>query len=196
MYSCGFIEWLCKHRIMVIGLLAIVGALSLSSSTYGDQRLLRIGNRRLSIDCAGLPDGNATVVLMPGGGEPAKNWTKVQTQVATFARVCTYDPAGSGDSDKTAEPQSADELIEDLHALLETAAEKKPYVLVAHSLAGILARRFARRFPDEIAAFVFVDSSHEEQAWRLHELDPGGPPLNEKVARMGFYTTPGRRLTW
>ena len=192
----GFFRWLRERRTNVIGLLAIAGALSLSAPACGQQRMLRIGDRRLSINCAGAPTGKATVVLMPGGGEPAKNWAKVQAQVATFARVCTYDPAGSGDSDKTAEPQSADELVEDLHSLLATAAERKPYVLVAHSLAGIVARRFAARFPNEVAAFVFVDSAHEEQSWRLHEIDPGGPFPADKIARMGFFTTPGERLTW
>jgi len=196
MCSRGSLQRLRERRTILIGLLAIVGALSLSLPAYGQQRLLRVGDRRLSINCAGAPKGKATVVLMPGGGEPAKNWAKVQAQVSTFARACTYDPAGSGDSDETAEPQSAGELVEDLHALLEAAAEKKPCVLVAHSLAGIVARRFAAKFPNEVAAFVFVDSAHEEQAWRLHEIDPGGPFPADKIARMGFFTTPGERLNW
>lgn len=195
MYAHVLFQGLRELRT-VIALVAMLGAFALSCPVYGEQRLLRFGNRRLSIDCAGLSHGNATVVLMPGGGEPSKNWAKVQAKVATFSRACAYDPAGSGDSDKTAEPQSADELVQDLHALLETAGEKKPYVLVAHSLAGILARRFASRFPDEVAAFVFVDSTHEEQAWRLHELDPGGQFPSDQLARMGFFTTAGQRLTW
>lgn len=177
-------------------LLALAGMLCLQVGISGEERLVRIGDRRLAINCAGQGSHKPTVLLMPGGGEPAKNWTKVQAEVAAFAHVCTYDPAGSGDSDKTAEPQSAEEFVDDLHALLEAAGEKKPYVLVAHSLAGILARHFATRFPNEAAAFVFVDSSHEEQAWRLHEIDPGGPPLTAKVARMGFFITPGQRLEW
>jgi len=196
MCSRGSFQRLRERRTILIGLLAIVGALSLSFLANGQQRMLRIGDRRLSINCTGAPRGTATVVLMPGGGEPAKNWAKVQAETAKFARVCTYDPAGSGDSEKTAEPQSAGELVEDLHALLEAAAEKTPYVLVAHSLAGIVARRFAAKFPKEVAGFVFVDSAHEEQAWRLHEIDPGGPFPADKIARMGFLTTPGERLTW
>src|SRR5215813_6145761 len=185
-----------KSQRFAITLLALVGMLCLQVRASGEERLVRIGDRRLAINCAGQGSHNPTVLLMPGGGEPAKNWTKVQAEVAAFAHVCSYDPAGSGDSDKTAEPQSAEQFVDDLHALLAAAGEKKPYILVAHSLAGILARRFATRFPDEAVAFVFVDSSNEEQAWRLHEIDPGGPPLTDKVARMGFFITPGQRLDW
>jgi pimeloyl-ACP methyl ester carboxylesterase len=171
-------------------------ALSLQLGAHGEERLVRVGARRLSINCSGQPPRNASIILMPGGGEPSKNWAKVQVDVATFAYVCSYDPAGSGASDKTDEPQSADEVVNDLHGLLEAAGERKPYILVANSLAGIFARRFATRFPNEVAAFVFVDSSHEEQSWRLHEIDPGGPPLSDKFARMGFFITPGERLGW
>jgi hypothetical protein len=43
---------------------------------------------------------------------------------------------------------------------------------------------------------VFVDSSHEEQALRLHELDPQGPGLDDVTARLGYYVKPGQRLEW
>jgi hypothetical protein len=43
---------------------------------------------------------------------------------------------------------------------------------------------------------VFVDSSPEEQAWRLHELDPQGPGLDDMTARLGYYVKPGERLQW
>ena len=185
-----------EHRVLAIGLVAMTAAISSYVPAYGQQRLISIGERRLSINCGGQRTDDTTVVLMPGGGEPASDWAKVQPKVATFARVCSYDPAGSGNSDNTAEPQSADEFVDDLHALLKAASESKPFVLVANSLAGIFARRFATRFPDEVAGFVFVDSSHEEQAWRLHEIDPGGPPLSDKFARMGFFIKPGQRLDW
>ena len=196
MHSHGFFWWLPGHRTLVMGLVAVIGVTSFCVPAYGQKRLLRVKDRRLSIDCAGPLQSKATVMLLPGGGEPSKNWAKVQAEVASFARTCTYDPAGSGDSDKIAEPQSADDLVEDLHGLLEAAGERKPYVLVAHSLAGIVARRYATRFPADVAAFVFVDSTHEEQAWRLHEIDPGGPFAPDKISRMGFFTTPGQRLTW
>jgi len=41
--------------------------------------------------------------------------------------------------------------------------------------AGIYARGYVTKFPHEVRGLVFVDSSHEEQALRLRELDPKGP---------------------
>jgi len=136
-------------------------------------------------------------VLSAGGGRTAKDWEKVRPAIAAFARVCSYDRAGYGESDKVdEEPQSANEIVSDMHALLKASGEKAPFVLVAHSIAGIYVRNYAAKFPGEAAAFVFVDSSHEEQAARMHEIDPQGPGLDDRTARMGFFVKPGERLEW
>ncbi len=65
---------------------------------------------------------------------------------------------------------------------------------MSHSNSGFYARRFVTRYPREAAGLVFVDSSHEEQALRLHELDPQGPGLDDLTARLGFFVKPGEHL--
>jgi pimeloyl-ACP methyl ester carboxylesterase len=112
--------------------------------------------------------------------------------------VCSYDHANFGESDKApVQLQSVDEVVDDLHGWLKTSGEKGPFILVGHSNSGLYARRFESRYPREVAGLVFVDSAHEEQALRLHELDPQGPEgLGDVTARLGFYVKPGERLEW
>lgn len=174
----------------------LVGANLLATSVlaFGQHRMISLGDHRLSIDCDGKV-GSATIVLIAGQGRTAKDWSKVQPAVSAFARVCSYDRAGLGESDKVPKPQSLDETVDDLHGLLHGAVERPPFVLVGHSIAGIYCRRFTTRFAGEVGGLVFVDSSHEEQAWRLHEVDPKGPPLNEALADF-FFIKPGQRLEW
>src|SRR4051812_7122411 len=126
----------------------VLALLALAIPAFAEHRLISIGDRRLSIDCDANPSSTATVLLLAGGGRTAKDWSKVQPAVSKFARVCSYDRAGLGESEKTAKPQSAAEIVDDLHALLEAAGEKPPYVLVGHSVAGIYCRRFVTKFPD------------------------------------------------
>jgi pimeloyl-ACP methyl ester carboxylesterase len=169
-----------------------------SIAVFGEHRMVSIGNRRLSIDCDGDAGHSATVVLIAGGWRTAADWAKVQPAVSRFARVCSYDRAGLGDSDKaTSKEQSAEEVVDDLHALLKASGEKGPFILVAHSIAGIYARRFVTKYPGEAAGLVFVDSSHEEQGLRLHQLDPKEPAPDEGTAQdLGLYMKPGQRLKW
>lgn len=179
-----------------ISMLVLIGMLGASLPASAEQRLVSIGDRRLSIDCQGTAKGAPIVVLMAGGGRPAKDWEKVQPTVAREARVCSYDRAGLGASDKTPKLQTAQEIVDDLRALLKAAGEAGPYVLVAHSMAGIYARGFESRFPRETAALVLVDSSHEEQFLRLRQLAPDLPLPPEVTASQGLFAEPGQRLAW
>lgn len=177
-------------------LLAIAVLMGASSSVFGEQRMISIGDRRISVYCDGKAGSSPTVILIPAGGSTAKNWAAVQPEVSGFSRACSYDHAGHGESDKApVAVQSVDEVVDDLHAWLKASGEKTPFILVSHSIAGLYARRFVTRFSSEVAGLVFVDSSHEEQAWRLHELDPQGPGLDEMTARLGYFVS-GQRLQW
>jgi pimeloyl-ACP methyl ester carboxylesterase len=159
--------------------------------------MISVGDRRLAVYCEGDAARSPTVILIPAGGSTAKDWVKVQPEVSGFARVCSYDHANFGASDKApVKLQSADEVVEDLHGWLKASGEKAPFILVAHSIAGIYARRFLAKYRGEIAGLVFVDSSHEEQVLRLHELDPQGPAPDDITARLGYFVKPGERLEW
>jgi pimeloyl-ACP methyl ester carboxylesterase len=172
------------------------GLLATSITAFGEHRMISLGDRRLSIDCDGKA-GSATVVLIAGGGRTAEDWAKVQPAVSKFARVCSYDRAGFGASDKAGSKlQSVDEVVDDLHGLLKASDEKRPFILVGHSVAGIYARSFVTKFPREVAGLVFVDSAHEEQALRFHELDPNWQALDEEAAQWGLFVKPGERLEW
>ncbi len=173
------------------------GLLAASVSAFGEHKMISIGDRLLSVYCDGEAGRSPTVVLIPAGGRTAEDWATIQPPVSSFTRVCSYDHANFGVSDKApVKLQSVDEVVDDLHGWLKASGEKGPFILVSHSNSGFYARRFVTRYPREAAGLVFVDSSHEEQALRLHELDPQGPGLTDVTARLGFYVKPGERLEW
>jgi pimeloyl-ACP methyl ester carboxylesterase len=53
-----------------------------------------------------------------------------------------------------------EQTVADLHAVLNAAGEKAPYVLAGASIGGIYIRAYQRAFPDEIAGLVFTNSSN------------------------------------
>jgi pimeloyl-ACP methyl ester carboxylesterase len=50
----------------------------------------------------------------------------------------------------------------ELHALLAAARVKGPYVLVGHSIGGLIARVYAEQYPAEVAGLVLLDPTHED----------------------------------
>jgi pimeloyl-ACP methyl ester carboxylesterase len=86
----------------------------------------------------------------------------VQPEIAKTTRVCSYDHAGAGWSDPRGGPETVDGVVADLHAALQAAGEKTPFVMVGAQLGGIFARSYHLRYPGEVVGFVFVDALHED----------------------------------
>jgi pimeloyl-ACP methyl ester carboxylesterase len=128
-------------------------------------QMVDVGGYRLHIDCRG--NGTPTVVMEAGLGDPSLIWALAQPQISAGTRVCSYDRAGLGWSDLSPKPRTADIMVEELHTLLKNANIQGPYVLVGHSVGGMLMRLFAHKYPVEVVGVVLVDSTHEDQFLRL-----------------------------
>src|SRR5262245_12874333 len=135
-----------KGTIMRGALIFLALVLSASISAVGQAnnkkaavqpRMISVGDRRVAVYCDGAAGRSPTVILIPGGGRPAQDWEKVQPAVASFARVCSYDPPNIGASDRApANIQSPDEALADFHTWLKASGEKGPFILVGHSGEG------------------------------------------------------------
>jgi pimeloyl-ACP methyl ester carboxylesterase len=123
-------------------------------------KLVDIGGYKLHINATGK--GSPTVVLIAGAGDFSFDWSLVQPEVSRFARVASYDRAGMAWSDPGPTPRTMAQEAYELHLLLMKAAIPPPYVLVGHSVGGLIARVYASQYPQEVAGMVLVDSTHED----------------------------------
>jgi pimeloyl-ACP methyl ester carboxylesterase len=134
-----------------------------------------VGGRKIHLECKG--DGAPAVILISGYRNNAGIWTvepgpgptPVFEGVAQFTRVCAYDRPGTildadhlSRSDPVPMPRTADAIVAELHATLETAGIKGPYVLAAHSLGGLFARLYAATYPEDVAGLLLVDTWQED----------------------------------
>jgi pimeloyl-ACP methyl ester carboxylesterase len=119
-----------------------------------------VGGRQLLLHRSGA-EGTA-VVFLPGTGMVGLDYLEIHDQISAFATSVLYDRAGTGWSDRVELPRTAAEVADELRDLLHAAGVAAPYLLVAHSLGGAYARRFAQRFPDEVAGLVSLEGLHED----------------------------------
>ena len=124
-------------------------------------RLVSAGEFRLNLYCTG--QGSLTVVLEAGLADSLDAWRRVQPNIERFTRVCSYDRAGYGYSDPGPMPRTSDRIASELHAALESASEKPPYLLVGSSFGGYIVRVFNGKYPDQVEALVLVDATQEDQ---------------------------------
>lgn len=113
--------------------------------------------------------GGPAVVFLAGGGALGLYYWNVQQRAAEFTTSVTYDRLGTGWSDPVPLPRTGTQVTDDLHELLRAAAVPGPYVLVGHSLGGLYARLYAKRFPNDVAGLVLLDPTPENLADYLPE---------------------------
>jgi pimeloyl-ACP methyl ester carboxylesterase len=152
------------------------GAAEQNGSTTSNGRLIDIGGgRKIYLECQGA--GSPTVIFISGRSDRSDIWKTVAKTakpgpavypaVTQFTRACIYDRPGTftimGDtvepsrSTSTPQPTTAKDGVEDLHALLTAAKVPGPFVLVAHSWGGMIARLYASTYPCDVVGLVLVD---------------------------------------
>jgi len=164
-------RWIAR---VALGLLGLVALALICGATYealarkrfasrlsSSGTLVDIGGRSLQLDCRGT--GSPTIVFETGlGSMGALDWALVHDELARTSRACSYSRAGILASDPGVGVRDANAVAEDLHALLTRAGEHAPLVFVAHSLGGLFALTYTRKFGSEVAGLVLVDTLHPD----------------------------------
>lgn len=127
--------------------------------------------------------GSPAVIFEGGAGAGIASWSTVQSEIAKSAMTVSYDRAGLGQSQPGPKPRSAKQIATELHAALEKAGVKPPYVLVGHSLGGIFVRVFADMYPKEVAGMVLIDPSQEAFAEWLDKSPHKPKPNIERLSK-------------
>jgi pimeloyl-ACP methyl ester carboxylesterase len=97
------------------------------------------------------------------GGNFNRAWIKIMAELAPDNTIFAYNRPGNGESDAVTTPRDGEHVVAELRVLLHSEGLNPPYVLVGHSSGGLYMQYFARRYPDEVAALVLVDSTHPNQ---------------------------------
>ena len=135
-------------------------------------RLIDVDGHQMHINCVG--NKSPTIILESGAGGFSLEWVNIQKALSKYVRICAYDRAGYGWSEMGPLPRTTKRITMELYTLLQNAGIHGPYILVGHSFGGYTAQYFARRFKNEIAGLVLIDSSHPEQVFRLPENQASG----------------------
>ena len=128
-------------------------------------RMVAMGDYQMHIQETG--NAGPVVVLEAGMGHNSLIWFKVQEEIGTFARVVSYDRAGTGWSEVSPQPRDSNHIAAELKTLLTKANVEGPYIMVGHSLGGLYVRSFAHAYPEDVAGMVLIDATHEEQFERF-----------------------------
>jgi pimeloyl-ACP methyl ester carboxylesterase len=143
--------------------------------THRERKRLRPAGRMIEVESGMMHmlatgSGSPTVVLETGVAGYFGMWEWVQQELGKYTRVVSYDRAGLGFSEKSTGKRDAAAMARQLAEMLRRAGERPPYILVGHSLGGLLVMAYAQLFPETTAGLVLVDPWHPNQTERSPEL--------------------------
>jgi pimeloyl-ACP methyl ester carboxylesterase len=130
--------------------------------------MVSIGTHDIHLNCVG--NGSPTVVFESDLDQYGSlSWVPVQESIEQVTRACSYDRAGILWSEPGLIPRDGETIASELHAVLDSAGEEGPYVLVGHAFGGAYVRIFAGKYPDDVGGMVLLESSHPEMLTRFAE---------------------------
>jgi pimeloyl-ACP methyl ester carboxylesterase len=186
--------WLKKSAIGLALLLAAATAVAFVFQARRDARILEqnpppgqfvdVGGHNLHYRLLGA--GPVTFVLEGGAGEYGATWEGIEGDLGDIGRVFVYDRAGMGWSEQGPHPRTISRIVGELHRALDRANVPGPYVLVGHSLGGVIATLYAMEHSAQVAALLLLDPSHKDQVRRL----PQAPAWQRMLATQLTRTAP------
>ncbi len=127
--------------------------------------------------------GGPTVLFEAGIAATNLNWFHIQEHVSHFTFTASYDRSGLGWSSPCRTQRTPGNIAAELHDLLQCAEIKPPYILVGHSFGGLVMRRYALNYPEDVAGVVLLDPMRCEEWPPLDPSKQSQIDLGKKLIR-------------
>ena len=155
--------------------------------------LVSIGTHSLFVSASGPPrhPTEPIIIIFAGSNAACSSWQPVAIEIQTFARILLYDRSGLGKSESGPNRDTGAIAADELTSLLRAIDVSGPYVLVAHSYGGCVAREFLQLHQRNVIGMVLSETGtetkcqHAEEQYRKQIL--GDSPLSVIRGESAFH---------
>lgn len=152
--------------VIIVILLFIAAVYTVNQiSSYSEQKRMEPYGQHVSVDGKQMNvsiqgQGEETVVLLPGYGTaaPALDFKPLISELTPYYKVVVIEPFGYGLSDQTEKERSTANIVSEIHEALQRLHIDR-YILMAHSISGIYSLDYVNQYPNEVKAYIGLDSS-------------------------------------
>ncbi|GAB6991774.1 alpha/beta hydrolase [Paenibacillus pini] len=153
--------------VIVIAIVLFLGIVYITNiiSTNSEAKKIEPYGQHVSVDGKNMNvfiqgEGKETIVLLPGYGTaaPALDFKPLISELSPYYKVVVIEPFGYGLSDITEKERSIENMVSETHEALQ-ALHIERFILMGHSIAGIYGLDYVNKYPNEVSAFVGIDSS-------------------------------------
>lgn len=111
-----------------------------------------------------LGEGENLIVLLHGGGilSPIMEFKAISELLAQNFKVLVIECFGYGLSDNINKERTIENITDEIHRVL-SAYQFKKYIIIGHSIAGVYSLFYTNKYPEEVIAFIGIDTSVPKQ---------------------------------
>lgn len=154
-----------RALVLFVGIVFIVHVISKGVEknkieTYG--QYVTVDDKQMNVFIQG--SGPQTIVLLPGQGTPSPvlDFKLLIDELSPDYRVVAIEPFGYGLSDTTDKARTTENIVSEIHEAVQQLDIGR-YILMGHSITGLYGVSYVNSYPDEVLAFVGIDSSVPNQ---------------------------------
>ncbi|MEM1104996.1 MAG: alpha/beta hydrolase [Pseudomonadota bacterium] len=167
---------------LLVGLFLLFGAVTYQIRSAQERaafprqgQLVDVGGYDINVWCEGEAYGDQpTIVFVPGGYAPGLAAYPMHKAWRETGRSCLIDRAGTGWSDSASTPRTIKNIAAEFERALAGSGERGPFVLVGHSLGGLVSANWAARSELGIVGLVVLDPTPLEMISTGGIRQPGG----------------------
>lgn len=124
-------------------------------------KLVSVGSYRVFTNTSG--SGSYSIIFINDMNTPIEQWNRIKEEMEKEHKVFSYDRSGYGWSDASGEEIDMNKSISELKSALSRTGTYGPYILVGHGYGGLIATEYAKKYSDNVAGVVLIDSLMEEE---------------------------------
>lgn len=134
-------------------------------SSYSEQKrtepygqLVPVDGKQMNVFIQG--EGEETIVLLPGYGTaaPGLDFKPLVSELSPNYKVVVVEPFGYGLSNQTSKERTTANIVSEIHEALQSLQIDR-YILMAHSISGLYSLDYVNQYPNEVSAYIGLDSS-------------------------------------
>lgn len=151
--------------VLFLGITFVVHAISngiekKKIESYG--QYVNVDGKKMNVSIQG--SGEQTIVLLPGQGTPSPvlDFKLLIDELTADYKVVAIEPFGYGLSDETDKDRTTENIVSEVHEAVQQLGLDR-YILMGHSITGLYAVSYVKNYPDEVLAFIGIDSSVPNQ---------------------------------
>lgn len=122
-------------------------------------KMVEVNGHKMHVFAQGK--GSVTLVFMSGWGTscPTLDFKPLWSKLSKNYRIAVVERSGYGWSEVSGKSRDIDTVLAETRKALTLSGEKPPYVLVPHSMSGLEAIYWAKKYPGEVKAIIGLDPS-------------------------------------